>query len=343
MTSLRPSSRRGFLVGCRRRRAVRSAFQFPSRRRRAQALPSLPEINAWVVIKPDDTVIIRIARAEMGQGTLTGLAQLVAEELECDWSQGDDGVSDARPERRPQPRVGQFLHRRGSRGIRDSHDYVRKGGAAARDDARAGCGLEMGRSGLRMQGRRRASSRTRPGAASTYGKLADAAAKLEPPKDIQLKDPKDWTIAGKPLKRLDTADKLDGKSGLLHRRQAAGHAERRDPRLPGLRRQGEELRRRQDRRHAGRASKVVHVGDSAVAVVADTWWQAKTALEALPIVWDEGRTPASPATPSTQMLKEGLDRRAGLRRQPGRRRQGRDRRRREDGRGDLQRSPTSTT
>src|SRR5262249_59949359 len=45
-----------------------------------------PEINAWVVIRPDDTVVVRVARSEMGQGTLTGLAQMVAEELECDWS-----------------------------------------------------------------------------------------------------------------------------------------------------------------------------------------------------------------------------------------------------------------
>src|SRR3989304_8305971 len=54
----------------------------------AAAQTAAPEVNAWVVIKPDDTVVIRIARSEMGQGTLTGLAQLVAEELECDWSKG---------------------------------------------------------------------------------------------------------------------------------------------------------------------------------------------------------------------------------------------------------------
>ena len=53
---------------------------------KALAQPASGEINAWVVIKPDDTVVVRIARSEMGQGTLTGLAQLVAEELECDWS-----------------------------------------------------------------------------------------------------------------------------------------------------------------------------------------------------------------------------------------------------------------
>ncbi|MDP1534984.1 MAG: molybdopterin-dependent oxidoreductase, partial [Rubrivivax sp.] len=89
------------------------------------------EINAWVVVQPDDRVIIRIARSEMGQGSLTGLAQLVAEELECDWSKVTTEY----------PTPGQNLARNrawgnfstgGSRGIRESHDYVRKGGAAAR-------------------------------------------------------------------------------------------------------------------------------------------------------------------------------------------------------------------
>eukprot|EP01136_Pigoraptor_vietnamica_P011188 Opistho-1_new@49724 len=97
----------------------------------ALAAGDTEEINAWVVIQPDDTVIIRIARSEMGQGTLTGLAQLVAEELECDWAKV----------RTEYPTPGQNLARKrvwgsfstgGSRGVRESHDYVRKGGAAAR-------------------------------------------------------------------------------------------------------------------------------------------------------------------------------------------------------------------
>ncbi len=90
-----------------------------------------PEVNAWVVIKPDDTVVIRIARSEMGQGTLTGLAQMVAEELECDWSKvtyefPTPGQSVARK------RVWGDFSTAGSRGIRASQEYVRKGGAAAR-------------------------------------------------------------------------------------------------------------------------------------------------------------------------------------------------------------------
>ena len=104
---------------------------FATARRRAAAGRTPPEVNAWVVVSPDDTVVIRIARSEMGQGTLTGLAQLVAEELECDWAKVTTEY----------PTPGQNLARNrvwgnfstgGSRGIRESHEYVRKGGATAR-------------------------------------------------------------------------------------------------------------------------------------------------------------------------------------------------------------------
>ena len=102
----------------------------PALAQRALAAPA-PEINAWVVIKPDETCVIRIVRSEMGQGTLTGLAQLVVEELECDWNKVATEF----------PTPGESLARRrvwgefgtgGSRGIRISQDYVRRGGAVAR-------------------------------------------------------------------------------------------------------------------------------------------------------------------------------------------------------------------
>ena len=96
-----------------------------------RAADGSPEITVWVVIRPDDTVVVRIARSEMGQGSLTGLAQMVAEELECDWSKvtweyPTPGTSYAR--KKP---WGGFATG-GSASIRASQEYVRKGGAAAR-------------------------------------------------------------------------------------------------------------------------------------------------------------------------------------------------------------------
>src|SRR6266705_1469019 len=125
-------NRRSFVIGSATVGAgLALGLNIPFGSRVVRAQDGSPEINAWVVIRPDDTVVIRIARSEMGQGTLTGLAQMVAEELECNWSKVTTEY----------PTPGQNVARKrvwgnystgGSRGIRDSQDYVRKGGAAAR-------------------------------------------------------------------------------------------------------------------------------------------------------------------------------------------------------------------
>jgi isoquinoline 1-oxidoreductase beta subunit len=264
------------------------------------------EVNAWVVVRPDDTCVIRIARSEMGQGTLTGLAQLVAEELECDWSKVaveriSPGTNLARK------RVWGDMSTGGSRGIRGSQDYVRRGGAAARmmllqaaaDEWKVPIGELSVSDGII---RHAASSRS-----TSYGKVAAAAAKLTAPdpKSITLKDAKAWKIAGKPLKRLDTADKLNGSK--LYAIDVA---------LPGMLCAaikdcpvfGGKVRSYDEAKIAGMPGvrKVVTVRDSAVAVVADTWWRAKTALDALPIVWDEGAGASASSATIAEHLKEGL-------------------------------------
>src|SRR5262245_31149210 len=153
-----------------------------------------PEVNAWVVVRPDDTVVIRVARSEMGQGTLTGLCQLVAVELECDWSKvtweyPTPGQSVART------RVWGDVATGGSRGIRSSHEYARKGGAAAREMLKQGAADEWKVPVSEVTAANSVITHKGSGRTTTYGKVAAAAAKLEPPKDVPLKDPKDWKIA----------------------------------------------------------------------------------------------------------------------------------------------------
>ena len=169
--------------------------------------------------------------------------------------EGHDRISDPRPEPRAQPRLGQTSRPAAAAASASRNEYVRKGGAAARDDADPGGGRTTG--ACRPPNARAAKSvitHTPSGRTTTYGKVAEAAGKLEPPKDIKLKDPKDWKIAGKPLAAARHGRQAHRQAGLRHRPQAAGHAQRRDQGLPGLRRQGEELRRRQGRR-ACRASR----------------------------------------------------------------------------------------
>jgi isoquinoline 1-oxidoreductase beta subunit len=273
--------------------------------RAVRAQGSSPEVTAWVVIRPDDTVVIRIARSEMGQGTLTGLAQMVAEELECDWSKvtteyPTPGQSVARK------RVWGDFSTGGSRGIRDSHEYVRKGGATARvmlvQAAADGWGVPAAEcSAASSVITHRPSGRT-----TTYGKVAEAAAKVTPPANVALKDPKDWKLIGKPVKRLDTMDKLTGAQvyGADLKLPGMLNAAIKDCPVFGGKVKGFEaakVRGMPGVRH------VVPVGDSAVAVVADTWWQAKTALDALPIVWDEGPNAKVSSAEIADVLKAGLD------------------------------------
>ena len=123
-------NRRTFFVGAAAAGAgLTLGFDLPFGEARAET--EAPEINAWVVVRPDDTVVVRIARSEMGQGSLTGLAQLVAEELDCDWSKVTTEFPTPRESYLRNRAWGEFTTG-GSRGIRMSQDYVRKGGDAAR-------------------------------------------------------------------------------------------------------------------------------------------------------------------------------------------------------------------
>src|SRR6516164_10718674 len=170
----------------------------------ASAAENGTEINVWVAIKPDDTCVVRIARSEMGQGSLTGLAQLVAEELECDWKkvtteQITPGSNLARQRAWGEMGTG------GSRGIRTSQDYVRRGGAAARMMLLQAAADEWKVPLTELTVSNGVITHASSNRSLRYGEVAAAAAKVTPPdaKSITLKDPKDWKIAGKPVKRLD--------------------------------------------------------------------------------------------------------------------------------------------
>jgi len=271
----------------------------------ATAAGAAPEINAWVVVQPDETVIIRIARSEMGQGTLTGLAQLVAEELDCDWTRVTTEY----------PTPGQNLARKriwgnystgGSRGIRESHDYVRKGGAAARMMLVQAAADEWKVPAAECRADKGVITHAGSNRRTTYGKVSAAAAKLTAPTEVALKDPKDWKLAGKRLARLDTVDKTNGK-------QVYGA----DLKLPGMLNAaivacpvfGGKVKGFDAAKVSGMpgVKKVVPVGDYAVAVVADTWWRAKKALDALPIEWDLGANAGVQQADVDAMLKAGLD------------------------------------
>jgi isoquinoline 1-oxidoreductase beta subunit len=277
-------------------------FRFPLASHAADGAPAT-EVNAWILIHPDDRVVIRIARSEMGQGTLTALAQLVAEELDCDWINVSAEFASPNEHVR-RNRIWGSMSTGGSMGVRGSHDYVRKAGASAREMLvaaaatqwqvpHAECSVERGVIS------HRASKRT-----LRYGQVAAAAAKLTPPKDVPLRDPKDWKIAGKAVHRLDIADKVLGKPvfavdvslpGMLHASIAqcpvfggtvAGVDSREAEKMRGVK-------------------KIVREADF-VAVVADSWWRADEALKKVKVTWDAAGNGNASNETIAAMLQEGL-------------------------------------
>ena len=289
MTGIADLSRRAFIIATGATGlaiGVLAACAPSTREADAPDGPPPPEVNAWVHIGTDDVVTIRIARSEMGQGTLTGLAQLVAEELECDWTKV----------RTEYPTPGQNLARDrvwgdfltgGSRGIRASHDYVREGGAAARIMLVQAAANRWGVPPEECTVANSVITHTASGKTLRFGEVVADAATLTPPESVALKDPSEWKLIGKAVQRLDTVDKVTGKQlyatdlkfdGMLN--AAVKAAPKRGGTvasfdasavsgMPGVK-------------------KVVQVDDTSVAVVADSWWQAKTALDALPIEWAPG-------------------------------------------------------
>ena len=267
---------------------------------------SAAEVNAWVLIEPDDSCVIRVARAEMGQGTHTGLAMLVAEELGCDWK--NVRVQQVTPgQNLAAKRVWRNMSTGGSRGIRESHEYVRQGGAAARmmlvqaaaDEWKVPVAELTVDKGVVLHAASQRKLR--------YGQLAAAASKLTPPdpKTITLKNPRNWTIAGKPTQRLDTAAKVNGQTryGIDTALPGMLYAAIKDCPVFGGKLVSFDAAKVSSKRGI---KGVVRVDASTVAVVADSWWRAKMALEELPIVWDEGANAKESSAAIAQRLKAGL-------------------------------------
>ncbi len=265
------------------------------------------ELNVWVLVQADDRCVLRFARSEMGQGTLTGLAQLIVEELDCDWNKlAIEAITPG--QNFASKRAWGEMGTGGSRGVRTSQDYVRRAGAGARlmllQAAAAQWQVPVDTLSTDAGVIHHAGS----GRSLRYGEVAPAAARLPPPdpKRLTLKPPQAWKIAGKPLLRLDTADKTNGSKVYAL-----------DLRLPGMLCAairacpvfGGRLLSFEGAAIAGRPGVrgAVRVNDSSVAVVADTWWRARSALEALPVVWDEGEAAGQSSALFAQRIAEGLD------------------------------------
>ena len=262
------------------------------------------EVNAWVVIRPDNTVIIRYARSEMGQGSSTAAPMIVAEELECDWKQVRMEYASPNEHVR-RKRVWGSRNTAGSFTIRTSQDYLRKAGASAREMLVASAAQRWSVSPSECVAALGAITHTPSGRKLNYGEVAEAAGKLAPPKDVKLKDPKDWKIIGKSTARFDIPDTVMG-------RQRYGI----DVQLPGMVYAavvqspvfGGKVKTIDAAKLQGRRSfiKVVPI-EGGVAVVADNWWRAKEMAAQLAIEWDDGGKGNVTSASIKEFLRAGFD------------------------------------
>ena len=265
-----------------------------------------PEIGVWVVVKPNDDVVVRIVRSEMGQGTITGLAQMVAEELECDWKRVNYEYPSPAESLKRKAVWGSYSTG-GSRGIRTSEQYVRKGGAAARMMLIQAAANQWNVPASECVAANSVITHTPSGRKTTFGKVSVAAAQLPVPTEVPLKDPKEWKLIGKSVNRIDgMSDKVTGRQIYAIDLKMPGMlvANIKESPVFGGKVKSYDAAKAQSMKGV---RKVVQVGDSAVAVVADTFWQAKTALDQVNIVWDNGANGDVSSASIKKMLEEGLN------------------------------------
>lgn len=282
-------SRRGFLLST---AAVSGGFaiglHLPAARAQAQATSgdAGEMINIWVEIASDDTVTLKYARAEMGQGSLTSAPQLVADELDADWSRVRIDYVDVNEHIRMNNAWGDMLTV-GSRTIRNSQDYLRNAGATARAMLVAAAAEEWDVDPADITVERGVVRHADSDRESGFGALAAAAAEMPVPETVSLKDPEDWHIIGQSVPRVDIPASVDGSQvygidvelpGMVYATMAQC------PVFDGVVRSfdAETARTRRG------IMDVFTIDDgAAVVVVADNWWRAQQALQEVQVDWDE--------------------------------------------------------
>ena len=289
-------SRRGFL---KLSGSLALGFHLPAKGQGASQ-----EINAWVVVQSNELVLIRYARSEMGQGSMTSAAQLVAEELECDWRRVRIEYADSN-EQLKRKRIWGPMATAASRTIRDSQQILRSAGASAREMLVAAAAQAWGVAAAECRAALGVITHAPSGRRTTYGRVAGAAAKLEAPQKVTLKEAPDWKIAGKPIPRVDIPDIVTGAVRYGIDTQLPNMVYAAVAQCPVL---GGRVRSVDDAAVRARRGvlRVLPMGDF-VAVVADNWWRAAEALRALPIAWDNGNNERFSSDVIRRYLRRGLD------------------------------------
>jgi isoquinoline 1-oxidoreductase beta subunit len=288
-------------------------FFLPSRQAEAAIIANKPwtppteggqEVNAWLVIGRDDIVTIRVAQSEMGEGVFTSMPMLIAEELECDWTKVRAEYASANRSLR-ENRVYQRMATNGSGAVRRSREYLQQAGASARARLIAAAAQQWGVPASECKAENGTVIHAASGRQVKYGAVAAAAATVKLDAEPAIKTPDQFTLLGRSLNRLDVPLKVNGSAiygidvrlpDMLYATVMTcpvfgGTLKRYDfdaiKNMPGVR----------------AAVEVPH----GIAVVADSFWRAKTALEVMPMEWDFGAHANTNSAAFWKTFREALD------------------------------------
>lgn len=253
------------------------------------------EINAWLTIDPAGVVTVRVPHTEMGQGGMTSVAQLVAEELDVPWENVRAVLADAN-RHVTRGNVYVDMSTGGSNLVRNRHPHIMQAGASARERLREAAARRWGversqvtaRQGVLTAGTNR----------GTYGEFASAAAQVALPQEPKIKAYGDWWLLGKDVPRIDVAPKIDGSAIYPIDVRVPGmvYAAVRACPVPGGRLKSFDFDAVKNRPGVVAAIELkqtkANLGNSdmrsAIAVVADSFYRARMALDMMPVEWDLG-------------------------------------------------------
>ncbi len=269
---------------------------------RAAASPH--DIDAWIAIEPDDSVLIRYARSEMGQGSMTALPMIVAEELQCDWAKVRVEYASANRSVRENNVYGD-MSSVGSHSVRDSHTKLQQVGASARARLIAAAARVWGVAPAECSAADSRVTHAASGRALRYGELAASAATIRLDREPAIKTPDQYTLIGRPMPRVDVPHKINGAAkfaidtvlpGMVYAAITASP-------VPGGRlKSADETALKGDRG----IIQIVKL-PNAVAVVADSFWRAKQGLAKLPVEWDAGPAAHTDSAQFAQAYRAALD------------------------------------
>ncbi len=282
------TSRRQFLLAS---AAVSGGFALglalPEGKARAAAADASTRINIWVEIAPDDTVTIRYARSEMGQGSLTSAPQLVADELDANWDQVRIAYVDVNEHIRTERAWGS-MQTVGSQTIRNSQSYLREAGATARAMLVAAAAQSWDVPVAEITVSNGVVAHAASGKQSGFGALAALAATQAVPESVTLKDPANWTIIGQSFPRVDIPASVDGSQLYGVDVSLPGMIYAAIAQCPVFGGKVASFDATKVRSNRGIIDIFAIDDGAALVVVADNWWRAKQALAGVEIQWDEG-------------------------------------------------------